>query len=97
MGGVTDATLIQKALWLCRGFSGKCPHLPQPHLMGGVGKEVSDLCPSTPAKQINNQQRNNPPLSPCSLRYAQLLGLEAPHLGRGEKDGEGSAGKRQNV
>lgn len=64
VGGVTNVTVTQKALWLCRGVFGKRPRMPLPLLMGCEGREVSALCPLTPTKQINTQQKQPPPPIP---------------------------------
>ncbi len=47
-----DVTLIQKALWLCRGYFGKHLH-KHPLLKGDEGKGDSGLCPLTHVEQIN--------------------------------------------
>lgn len=91
-----NMTWIQKALWLCRGASGKNHHLPQPLSMDGEERGVSGSLPVMPAEQMNNQQNKNKtkkrsPASPSSLNYPQL-GLEVPPLWTGENLSKGTEG-----
>lgn len=89
-----NVTLIQKALRLCRGFWGNTPLAITSQKKGGKGRGVQVCAPRLPPNKQSTKTTPPPPF-PFSLHYAQLLGLEATHFGRREKDGEGEGIKRQ--